>query len=231
MFICSLGNICAYGQREILLEGFEDNIDNVILATNDGSRSANGNVKLTHFKVTDVEEVWVTQGKRALQIEFLNDQKWWAVDFLIYLDPDATAELQAAWNVDPELGFKPEARYVLKYDITFPETGVVHWMNQTVNNHWEASRELNTPHNNDAPVIAEIPLDLIEGDLVVNDDGTAAFRFIHNADWPDGNVPKFYIDNIRLVDQWATDKPPTTVVIESFEKKIDVVTSQGERVR
>ena len=124
MFIGSFGDICAYEQREILLEGFEDNIDNVIPATDDGSRGANGNLKLTHFQITDAEEIWVTQGKRALQIEFLNDQKWWAVDFLIYLDQDATAELQAAWNVDPELGFKPEARYVLKYDVTFPETGV-----------------------------------------------------------------------------------------------------------
>jgi len=230
IFIGSFGNICAYEQREILLEGFEDNIDNVILATDDGSRAANGNVKLTHFQITDANEISVTQGNRALQIEFLNDQKWWAVDFLIHLDPDATAELQAAWNVDPELGFKPEARYVLKYDVTFPESGVVHWMNQTVNNHWEASRELNTSHNNDTPVTAEIPLDLIEGDLVINDDETATFRFIHNADWPDGNVPKFYIDNIRLVDQWATDKPPTTVLIESFENNIDAVIPQGERV-
>ena len=230
MFIGVFGNIFAYEQREILLEGFEDNIDNVIPAKDDGSRGANGNIKLTHFKSTDAEEVWVTQGKSALQIEFLNDQKWWAVDFLIYLDPDATAELQAAWSAESELGFKPEARYVLKYDVTFPEAGVVRWMNQTVNNHWEASRELNTPHNNDAPVTAEIPLDLIEGDLAINDDGTAAFRFIHNADWPDGNVPKFYIDNIRLVDQWAADKPPTTIVIESFENNIDAVTSQGERV-
>ena len=230
MFAGLFGNICAYEQREILLEGFEDNIDNVIPATDNGSRGSNGNVKLTNFQRTDAEEVWVTQGNRALQIEFLNDQKWWAVDFLIYLDPDATAELQEAWNVDPELGLKPEARYVLKYDVTFPEAGVVSWMNQTVNNHWEASRELNTPHNNDAPVTAEIPLDLIEGDLVVNDDGTAAFRFIHNADWQNGNVPKFYIDNIRLVDQWATDKPPTTVVIESFENNIEAVTLQGERV-
>jgi len=223
-------NIWAYAGSEILLEGFEDNIDNVIPATDDGSRGAKGNVKLTHFKRTDAEEVWVTQGKRALQIEFLNDQKWWSVDFLIYLDPEATEKLQEAWNVDPESGLKPEARYVLKYDVTFPENGVVSWMNQTVDNHGEASRELNTPHNNDAPVTAEIPLDLIEGDLAINDDGTAAFRFIHNADWPNGNAPKFYIDNIRLVDQWDTDKPPTTIVIESFENNIESVTTQGERV-
>tara|TARA_Y100001933_G_scaffold107480_1_gene107799 strand:- start:500 stop:2419 length:1920 start_codon:yes stop_codon:yes gene_type:complete len=230
-FILSVefGNLYGYG-REILLEGFEENIDNVIAATDADSRGANGNVKLTHFNRTDAKEPWVTQGERALQIEFINDQKYWSVDFIIHLNPKATAELQEAWNADPESGLKPEARYVLKYDVTFPENGLVHWINQTVNNHWEPAREFNTPHSNDAPVVAEIPLDLIEGDLVVNDDGTASFRFIHNADWADGNVPKLFIDNIRLVDQWDTEKPPSTVVIESFEDNIQSVEAASDRV-
>ena len=228
--VALLGNIWAYAGSEILLEGFEDNINNVIPATDGGSRGANGNVKLTHFTRTDADEIWVTQGKRALQIELLNNQKWWSVDFLVYLDLDAAAELKAAWNGDPESGLKPEARYVLKYDVTFPETGVVNWMNQAVNNDWEAAREWNTPGNNNAPVTVEIPLDLVGTDLNINDDGTATLRFIDNADWPDGNTPKFFIDNIRLVDQWATDNPPTTIVIESFESNIDAVTPQGGRI-
>ena len=228
--VALLGNIWAYAGSEILLEGFEDNIDNVIPATDDGSRGANGNVKLTHFIRTDAEEVWVTQGKRALQIELLNNQKWWSVDFLVYLDQEATTELETAWNGDPESGLKPEARYVLKYDVTFPEKGVVTWMNQTVNNGSEAAREWNTSGNNNAPVTVEIPLDLVGTDLSINDDGTSTLRFIDNADWPDGNTPKFFIDNIRLVNQWATDKPPTTIVIESFENNIDAVTPQGGRI-
>ena len=228
--VALLGNIWAYAGSEILLEGFEDNIDNVIPATDDGSRGANGNVKLTHFIRTDAEEVWVTQGKRALQIELLNNQKWWSVDFLVYLDQEATTELETAWNGDPESGLKPEARYVLKYDVTFPEKGVVTWMNQTVNNGSEAAREWNTSGNNNAPVTVEIPLDLVGTDLSINDDGTSTLRFIDNADWPDGNTPKFFIDNIRLVDQWATDEPPTTIVIESFENNIDAVTPQGGRI-
>ena len=228
--VALLGNIWAYAGSEILLEGFEDNIDNVIPATDDGSRGANGNVKLTHFIRTDAEEVWVTQGKRALQIELLNNQKWWSVDFLVYLDQEATTELETAWNGDPESGLKPEARYVLKYDVTFPKKGVVSWMNQTVNNGSEAAREWNTSGNNNAPVTVEIPLDLVGTDLSINDDGTSTLRFIDNADWPDGNTPKFFIDNIRLVDQWATDKPPTTIVIESFENNIDAVTPQGGRI-
>ena len=228
--VALLGNIWAYAGSETLLEGFEDNINNVIPATDGGSRGANGNVKLTHFISTDAEETWVTQGKRALQIELLNNQKWWSVDFLVYLDQEAAAELEAAWNGDPESGLKPEARYVLKYDLTFPETGVVNWMNQAVNNDWEAAREWNTSGNNNAPVTVEIPLDLVGTNLKINDDGTVTLRFIDNADWPDGNTPKFFIDNIRLVDQWAADKPPTTTVIESFEDNIDTVTTQGGRV-
>ena len=228
--VALLGNIWAYAGSEILLEGFEDNIDNVIPATDDGSRGANGNVKLTHFIRTDAEEVWVTQGKRALQIELLNNQKWWSVDFLVYLDQEATTELETAWNGDPESGLKPEASYVLKYNVTFPEKGVVTWMNQTVNNGSEAAREWNTSGNNNAPVTVEIPLDLVGTDLSINDDGTSTLRFIDNADWPDGNTPKFFIDNIRLVNQWATDKPPTTIVIESFENNIDAVTPQGGRI-
>ena len=225
-----LGNTLAYAESEILLEGFEDNINNVIPATDGGSRGANGNIKLTHFTRTDSEEPWVTQGKKALQVEFLNNQKWWSVDFLIHLDQEAALELEAAWNGDPESGLKAEARYVLKYDVTFPGAGVVTWMNQAVNNNWEAAREWNTPKNNDAPVTVEIPLDLVGNDLNINDDGTTTLRFIDNADWPDGNIPKFFIDNIRLVDQWATDKPPTTMVIESFENDIGAVTTQGGRV-
>jgi hypothetical protein len=228
--VALLGNIWAYAGSETLLEGFEDNINNVIPATDGGSRGANGNVKLTHFIRTDAEEIWVTQGKRALQIELLNNQKWWSVDFLVNLDQEAAAELKAAWNGDPESGLKSEARYVLKYDLTFPETGVVNWMNQAVNNDWEAAREWNTSGNNNAPVTVEIPLDLVGTDLNINDDGTATLRFIDNADWPDGNTPKFFIDNIRLVDQWATDNPPTTIVIESFESNIDAVTPQGGRI-
>ena len=228
--VALLGNIWAYAGSEILLEGFEDNINNVIPATDGGSRGANGNVKLTHFIRTDAEEIWVTQGKRALQIELLNNQKGWSVDFLVYLDLDAAAELKAAWNGDPESGLKSEARYVLKYDVTFPETGVVNWMNQAVNNDWEAAREWNTSGNSNAPVTVEIPLDLVGTKLNINDDGTATLRFIDNADWPDGNTPKFFIDNIRLVDQWATDNPPTTIVIESFESNIDAVTPQGGRI-
>ena len=165
-----------------------------------------------------------------MQIELLNNQKWWSVDFLVYLDLDAAAELKAAWNGDPESGLKSEARYVLKYDVTFPEAGVVNWMNQAVNNDWEAAREWNTSGNNNAPVTVEIPLDLVGTDLKINDDGTATLRFIDNADWPDGSTPKFFIDNIRLVDQWATDTPPTTIVIESFESNIDAVTPQGGRI-
>ena len=144
---------------------------------------------MTHFIRTNAEEIWVTQGKRALQIELLNNQKWWSVDFLVYLDQEAAKELEAAWNGDPESGLKPEARYVLKYDLTFPETGVVTWMNQAVNNGSEASREWNTSGNNNAPVTVEIPLDLVGTDLSINDDGTATLRFIDNADWPDGNTP------------------------------------------
>ena len=58
--VALLGNISAYAGSEILLEGFEDNINNVIPATDGGSRGANGNVKLTHFIRTDAEEIWVT---------------------------------------------------------------------------------------------------------------------------------------------------------------------------
>ena len=228
--VALLGNVWAYAGSETLLEGFEDNINNVIPATDGGSRGANGNVKLTHFIRTDAEEIWVTQGERALQIELLNNQKWWSVDFLVYLDQEAASKLKAAWNGDPESGLKPEARYVLKYDLTFPETGMVNWMNQAINNDWEAAREWNTSGNNNAPVTVEIPLDLVGTNLNINDDGTATLRFIDNADWPDGNIPKFFIDNIRLVDQWATDKPPTTIVIESFEDNIDAVTPQGGRI-
>ena len=161
----------------------------------------------------------------------MNNQKWWSVDFLVYLDQEATKKLETAWNGDPETGLKPEARYVLKYDVTFPETGVVNWMNQTVNNAWEAAREWNTSGNNNAPVTVEIPIDLVETDLSINDDGTATLRFIDNADWTDGNTPKFFIDNIRLVDQWSTDKSPTTIIIESFENNINAVTPEGERIK
>ena len=55
MFTGVFGNIFAYEQREILLEGFEDNIDNVIPAKDDGSRGANRNLNLTHFKSTAAE--------------------------------------------------------------------------------------------------------------------------------------------------------------------------------
>jgi hypothetical protein len=220
--------VILHAASEVLLEGFETNIDNVVLS---GNRGGAGNVVLSQVTKTADVPMGVTQGSKALQVQFLNDQKGWSEDFTLTFNPGATALLKKAWDPDPVTGAKPLARYVLKYDLTFPAAGVVAWMNQAINNHWEAAQEFNTPGNDTSPLTVAIPLDLIPGPLSTNEDGTATFRFIDNADWTDGQTPTLYVDNIRLVDQWANNTPPTTTVIESFEGGITnaVLTVEGGR--
>jgi hypothetical protein len=157
----------AHARSEILLEGFEDGIANV-RPSNEG-RGAAGNIQLSEFTKTEENEPWVSQGNKALKVEFLNDQMWWGVDFYITLDAEAAEKLAAAWNGNPDTGEKPEGRYVLRYDVTFPSSGTVAWMNQNVNNHWEPSREWNTPGNDLSPVTVDIDLDLAAGNLVLNE--------------------------------------------------------------
>lgn len=211
-------------RSETLLESFEDGIENVRPSTE--GRGAAGNVQLTLVSKTDANEPYITQGTNALKVELLNDQMWWGVDFFITLDAEAAEKLAAAWDGNVDTDEKPLARYVLAYDLTFPAAGVVQWMNQAVNNHWEASREWNTPGNDTEPVKVEIELDLAAGILTRNEDGTADLRFIDNAQWTEGigSIPTMYIDNIRLIDQWASETPPTVTVIESFEDGIAAAT-------
>jgi hypothetical protein len=229
----SLAAFNAHAGSEVLLEGFEDNIDNVRVS-NEG-RGAAGNIQLSQASKTAAGETWITEGSKALKVELLNDAMWWGVDFFIQLDAEAGDKLAAAWNANPDTGEKPLARYVLRYDLTFPPSGTVAWMNQAVNNHWEASREWNSPGNDLAPVTVDIELDLAAGDLVRNEDGTVDLRFIDNAQWTEGAglIPAVYIDNIRLVDQWAAGTPPTLTILESFENGIDTarVTAEGGRTR
>jgi hypothetical protein len=204
----------ATAYSELLLEGFENGIDNVFPV---GGRGDRGNVQLTHYTREDESDVRVTQGNHALKVELLNDDKWWSEDFMIVLNPEAAAFLKAAWDPHPDTETKPEARYLLKYDLTFPPSGQVAWMNQAIHHNWQPYQEWDSSGNDNAPVTISVPLDLQPGSLTLNEDGTADLRFINNADWADGTIPTFFLDNIRLVDQWTSEAPPVTTLIESFE--------------
>jgi hypothetical protein len=208
---------------ETLLEGFEEGIENVA--------TLSGRAVLTHFTRTHPDEPGVTQGQSALMVSLANDMLWWAEDFTVTLNPEAAARLKAAWDPDPVTGEKPLARYLLKYDITFPEGGVVAWMNHGMHRNWEPFQEYNSPGNNLAPVTVAIPLDLLPGSLQLNEDETVTFNFINNAQWAEGMglEPTIIIDNIRLVDQWIGNAPPITTVIESFETGIDIVINPSGR--
>jgi hypothetical protein len=209
---------------ETLLESFEDGIENVA--------TLSGRAVLTHFTRTDPTEVGVTHGESALMVSLAHDILWWAQDFSVTLNAEAAAKLKAAWDPDPITGEKPLARYLLKYDITFPEAGVVAWMNHGMHRNWEPHQEYNSPGNNLAPVTVAIPLDLVPGELQLNEDETVTLNFINNAQWAEGMgiEPTIIIDNIRLVDQWIGNAPPSTTVVESFESGMDWVTPTSGRV-
>ncbi|MFO1497230.1 MAG: hypothetical protein U1G07_02335 [Verrucomicrobiota bacterium] len=132
------------------------------------------------------------------------------------LVPDfADHALDEASAKNPKRSKTDVARYVLRFDVVFP--GGTSWMNEQVflGTH---NDQLNTPSGpNGGKRTMSLALDLIQG---MEEDGPVVLRISDNfgaTEQPFVGPLTVYIDNIRLVDTYASGAKPVTTLLQSFE--------------
>lgn len=192
-----------FAENATVLESFELNIDAVSLGDWGGGRIPDG-VSLKQYTKSGSEDPSVTQGNKSLQVD-LTLAEWWVHDFKIALSEEASNKVrQAAKSTDV-------ARYILRYDIIFP-TGTS-WMNSEV---FFGSNSDQLESNNGKRTMS-LALDLISG---LPEEGPIVIRFADNFDAtedPFVGPLTLYVDNLRLVDTYASGAKPITYVLQSFE--------------
>jgi hypothetical protein len=133
----------------------------------------------------------------------------WVHDFKIALSEEASAKvLAAAKSTDV-------ARYILRCDVVFPPG--TSWMNNQVMI-GNMNDQLDTPSGaNGGKTTMSIALDLISG---LPEEGQVTIRFADNFDAtedPFVGPLSVFVDNIRLVDTYATGAKTVTYVLQGFE--------------
>lgn len=198
-----LGTATLCAEKAVVLESFETSIESVSLGDWGGSRIPDG-VTFTQYSRTDAKDVNVTHGNKSLRVD-LTTSEGWVHDFKIALSDDASNQVRAAAKSTDV------ARYILRYDLIFPSG--TSWMNNEV---FFGSNSDQVDSNNGRQTMS-LALDLITG---LPDDGPIVIRFADNFDATEdpfvGPLP-VYVDNIRLVDTYATSAKPVTYVLQSFE--------------
>lgn len=156
----------------------------------------------------------VTDGNKALEVQFLEPLNGWSQDFLVILSPEASATLQQAWNS------KDPHRWWLFYDITFGSGGGAWannpiWIGSPSNASYGDQVEVNGGW--DQAVTGALELDSIRNgnELVPYDGDRIALGFGFNGNLTD--TSSIWVDNIRLLDTYAAGARPTETVLEGFE--------------
>ena len=104
----------SHAQTVTVLESFEDGLD-AVTVVGGGNRGEEDIDLSLHTKAGD-DDLAVTDGEKALQITIKNNLAWNA-DADITLSEEASDLVKQAW------ASKEEARYLLRFDVTFPEGG------------------------------------------------------------------------------------------------------------
>ena len=203
LLLCLCASLPAIGQTITVLDSFEDNVDAIEVIGGNG-RSAE-DITPSQYTKADAEDVRVTHGEKCLKLA-LGGSPAWNPDAL-YTFSEANSDLiKEAW------ASRAEARYLLRWDVIFPEG--LNWGNNIVqmNGNWRYGQcEYGGQHSR----TMTIPLDLIGQDLVSEDRIT--LRMIHNFGVTDFEGLEIYIDHIRLVDTYADGAVPVTTVLKGFE--------------
>ena len=116
----------AGAETVILLESFEENIENVYHYAAEGER------RITAFAQSEINDYdQITDGEKALKVSF-EAVSGWKQDFSVLLSPESTAILE---GVVEELEESSElGRYYLLYDITWDKLeSDVGWSNNPLN--------------------------------------------------------------------------------------------------
>ncbi len=207
---CTAGLLAS---TETILESFEDGIGSVQPMDWGGGRGADGLVDLTQYSKTGAEDIAVTHGEKALRVT-LRERKFWSSDFAVTLSTEASEILKNA------AASREEGRYILRYDLLFPETGdLIPWINSTGYIGDRAPGQLEAGSGVRSMSFA---LDLMAPELPVNGEGQVVLNFAQNFDSTEDPFTSIdlYVDNIRLVDTYAPGSVPVITVLDSFEEDI-----------
>ncbi|MEM7386110.1 MAG: hypothetical protein AAF514_14310 [Verrucomicrobiota bacterium] len=223
LFFLFVGLVCVAlsgtvrGQTVTVLDSFEDNVDGMEVLGGNG-RSAEDITLSQHSKV-DAEDVRVTHGEKALKIS-LGGSPAWNPDALYTFSEENSRLIKEAWAT------RAEARYILRWDVTFPEE--LNWGNNIVqlNGNWRYGQ---CEYGGQISRTNSIPLDLVDRDLVNEDRIT--LRMLHNFGVDDFQGLDLYIDHIRLVDMYSDGAVPVTTVLQGFEDQtaVDTIIPLTER--
>jgi hypothetical protein len=204
-------------ENSVLLESFESGVDNV--APNSwGGRGTSGDCIWSSYTRSGPEDMCVTEGAKSLKVEIWNTE-WWSSDYQVMLSPEASQKVMDA------LASTNVARYILRYDIVFPQAGgggPVSWMNSPCFfGSWGEQVEASGSQTNRT---MSIPLDLVTNAGLEGPNGDQiVLRFADNFDAvedPFVGPIELYLDNIRLVDTYTPGAVPVTTLLQSFEQDI-----------
>jgi hypothetical protein len=188
-------------ENAVLLEGFETNLDSVTVL---GSRAT-----LSTYTATDPTDIHVTQGTKSLQVE-IADTEFWAQDFRITFNDDLSAKIRAAC-LSPDV-----ARYILRWDAVFPESGVTAWMNSQMQ--WDGVAIMNDQlDSNNGKLTMSVALDLVGTNVAP--EGPISITLAQNFDATEDpfTTLRIYFDNFRLVDTYTPGAKPIVYPLQSFE--------------
>ena len=201
---CSL----AQAQSVLLLESFEDSVD-AVEVVGGGARTVD-DITISQHTRTDAEDIRVTDGENSLKLE-LGASPAWNPDAIYTFSEVNSTLIKEGW------ASKAEARYVLRFDVIFPEG--FNWGNNTpqLNGNWRYGQ---AEHGGQLSRTMSIPLDLVERPL--SDEDRITMRFIHNFGVDEFTGLEMYLDNIRLVDSYVSGAVPEVTVLNGFEIEEDL---------
>lgn len=201
-----LSTAALFAENAVILEDFEDNLDSVSQGDWGGPRIPDG-VAFSQYTKSGADDVNVTHGNKSLKMDL--SAPGWCLDLRITFSDENSQKIHDA------IASTDLARYVLRFDVIFP--GGTDWMNEQVflGTH---NDQLDTPDAaNGGKRTMSVALDLIQG---VEQEGPVVLRISDNfGAKEDVTVSPLtvYIDNIRLVDTYASGAKPVTTVLQSFE--------------
>jgi hypothetical protein len=193
-----------------------------------------GTVRTTYkqYTTTGPEDIRVTEGTNALQVDYANAGTWHA-DFTIPFNDTKLAEVLRL-DLPAEERPTPDqlARYTLRFDVTYPdraEDWSAGWMNTSYQTlaqglPWSQSRPDNATGQR---VTYSITLDQISrwADWV---DPKPVLMFIANGAWGDSGTSVYY-DNFRLIDTGNVPVPTAfKITAFQFDAKTSTVTITWE---
>lgn len=199
----------SHAQTVTVLESFEDGLD-AVTVVGGGNRGEEDIDLSLHTKAGD-DDLAVTDGEKALQITIKNNLAWNA-DADITLSQEASDLVKQAW------ASKEEARYLLRFDVTFPEDGY-NWGNFQLRVAGFDYAQVESAGPNAGRM--SIPLDLVPNDLVAEDQ--IVLRIVDQYGAADGVTElTLFLDNIRLVDTYAPGAVPEVTLLNGFETQEDL---------